>query len=113
MTGPFDTEDQALRLPEVRAICALPPGTGQWKAGSREMLAAALAAAGVELGAYDERIVSWLAGWEPQTVAVIASWIIRAGITTADREVILAALNAAAGQVEMRARLAGHAGAQS
>ena len=67
------------------------------------MLTEALAAAGVELGGYDERIVSWLAGYEPQMVAVIASWITRAGITPADREVILAALDAAAGQVEMRA----------
>jgi cell division protein YceG involved in septum cleavage len=37
-----------------------------------------LAAAGVELGAYDERIATWLAGWEWGTVAVIASWIQRA-----------------------------------
>lgn len=37
-----------------------------------------LAAAGVELGAYDERIARWLAGWEWGTVAVIASWIQRA-----------------------------------
>jgi hypothetical protein len=42
-----------------------------------------LAAAGVELGAYDERIVAWLAGWEWSTVAVIASWIVRAA--TAER----------------------------
>ena len=37
-----------------------------------------LAAAGVELGAYDERIVAWLAGWDWATFAVIASWIQRA-----------------------------------
>ena len=105
MTGPFDTEQQASALPEVRAITALPPGTGQWKAASRGMLTEALAAAGVELGAYDERIAAWLAGWEPHTVAVIASWITRAaaGGPAADRQVILAALDAAAGQVEMRA----------
>ncbi|MHB1593876.1 MAG: hypothetical protein ACYCO9_06370 [Streptosporangiaceae bacterium] len=102
MSGPFETEGQARGLPEVRAITALPPGTGQWKAASRDMLACALEAAGVEMGAYDERIASWLAGFEPQMVAVIASWITRAGITAADREIILAALDAAAGQVEMR-----------
>jgi hypothetical protein len=38
----------------------------------------ALQAAGVELGAYDDRIVRWLAGWEWSTVAVVASWINRA-----------------------------------
>jgi cell division protein YceG involved in septum cleavage len=40
-----------------------------------------LAAAGVELGAYDERIAAWLAGWEWSTVTVIASWIQRAATT--------------------------------
>ena len=34
--------------------------------------------AGVELGAYDHRIALWLTTWEPQTIAVIASWITRA-----------------------------------
>jgi hypothetical protein len=42
-----------------------------------------LAGAGVELGAYDERIVPWLAGWDWSTFAVIASWIQRAA--TAER----------------------------
>ena len=37
-----------------------------------------LAAAGVELGAHDTRIVTWLAGWEWSTLAVIASWVARA-----------------------------------
>ncbi|MER6350644.1 hypothetical protein ABT186_02010 [Streptomyces sp. NPDC001634] len=46
------------------------------------ILRATLTAAGVELGAYDERIVQWLAGWGWGTVAVIASWIGRA----ADKE---------------------------
>lgn len=43
------------------------------------ILIEALHAAGVELGAYDRRIVAWLAHWEWSTVAVIASWIGRAG----------------------------------
>lgn len=38
-----------------------------------------LHAAGVELGAHDDRIVRWVAGWEWSTVATIASWIQRAG----------------------------------
>ncbi|MHB1431499.1 MAG: hypothetical protein ACYCVZ_05215 [Streptosporangiaceae bacterium] len=103
MTGPFASEDQARELPEVRAIYALPPGSGQWQTASRDMLTGALEAAGVEMGAYDERIATWLAGWEPHVVAVIASWITRAaarppalGLTPRDRRTILAALAEAA-----------------
>lgn len=46
-----------------------------------EQLLAVLAAAGVELGAHDHRIVEWLTtapGWEWSTVATIASWVQRA-----------------------------------
>jgi hypothetical protein len=42
-----------------------------------------LTAAGVELGAYDERIVRWFAGYADwSTFAVIASWIQRAAADT-------------------------------
>jgi len=40
-----------------------------------EILAAALA--GIELGAWDRRIVGWLAGWDASTVLTVASWIAR------------------------------------
>ncbi len=40
-----------------------------------EILAAALA--GVELGAWDRRILGWLAGWDASTVLTVASWIVR------------------------------------
>lgn len=40
-----------------------------------ELLTAALAGAGVETGAYDDRIIGWLAGLEPQIAAVIAGLI--------------------------------------
>lgn len=39
------------------------------------ILAAALA--GIELGAWDRRIVGWLAGWDASTVLTVASWIAR------------------------------------
>lgn len=61
-SGPIDREPVDYRLP----------------AEKETILRATLAAAGVELGAYDERIVQWLAGWEWGTAAVIASWIGRA-----------------------------------
>jgi len=41
-----------------------------------EILAGVLA--GIELGAWDRRIVAWLAGWDACTVLTIASWIARA-----------------------------------
>lgn len=44
----------------------------------RADLLAELKNAGVELGAYDHRIVDWLAGWDYPTVATIASLIRRA-----------------------------------
>lgn len=45
-------------------------------AEQRRLLAEALA--GVELGAWDERILDWLAGWDACTVLTVASWIVRA-----------------------------------
>ena len=41
-------------------------------------LRAAVATAGVELGAYDDRVLVWLAGWEPEVAEVVASLIERA-----------------------------------
>lgn len=37
-------------------------------------------AAGIHLGAYDHRILRWLAGWEPETVQVVIGLIERARI---------------------------------
>ncbi len=45
---------------------------------SHEMLISACVAASVELGAYDRRILLWLAGWEPETCVVVAGVITRA-----------------------------------
>jgi hypothetical protein len=39
------------------------------------MLAEALA--GIELGAWDRRILKWMAGWDASTVLTVASWIAR------------------------------------
>jgi len=45
---------------------------------NHRMLCEALAATGVQLGAYDHRIVSWLAGFEPETCAVVCGLTTRA-----------------------------------
>ncbi|MFI1856229.1 hypothetical protein [Streptomyces sp. NPDC020480] len=57
------------------------PAPGGYPDGSRkaEILRDAFAQAGIELGAYDERIAAWLAqtaDWS--TFAVITSWVQRA-----------------------------------
>jgi hypothetical protein len=80
-TAPLETEDQARELPAVRAVYAAfraGPGVGHMAPHNERMLVAACYAAGVELGAYDRRILAWLAGWEPQTCAVVAGLITRA-----------------------------------
>jgi hypothetical protein len=76
--GPFETECEALNLPAVRAAYAAITGPGTGTLECLAILEDALTAAGVELGAYDQRIVNWLAGWEAQTCAVIAGLITRA-----------------------------------
>jgi hypothetical protein len=84
---PLETERQARELPAVRAVYdAMHAHTGRIDAAHRErieamcsgMITDACKAAGVEMGAYDQRIVSWLGNWEPQTCAVIAGLITRA-----------------------------------
>jgi hypothetical protein len=39
--------------------------------------AIAQALVGVELGAWDERVVAWLAGWDSPTVVPVVSWLWR------------------------------------
>ncbi|WP_141581314.1 hypothetical protein [Actinomadura sp. WMMA1423] len=76
--GPYETDQQAAdTVSHVYAHARTAPGTmGRL---SLDQLTAACEAAGVELGAYDRRILEWLAGWEPETCAVITGIILRAG----------------------------------
>jgi hypothetical protein len=81
VSGPFETEDQARELPAVRAVYEAfraDPGTGRMAPDCRSILDAACQAAGVDVGAYDDRILTWLSQWEPQMCAVIAGLITRA-----------------------------------
>ncbi len=52
--------------------------------GRAQILAGALA--GLELGAWDRRILHSLAGWDTSTALTIASWITRARATTASQQ---------------------------
>jgi hypothetical protein len=95
--GPFATEREARDA--ARHIYDSPPGTGAWTDGNRRLLEDACRGAGVELGAFDYRILNWLGGWEPTTCAVIAGLIARAArpaFSDEDRSAVLAALTEAA-----------------
>jgi hypothetical protein len=79
--GPYETEDEARTDPAVRAVYDAMRATtrrGVMTDHSEALITGACEAAGVELGAYDARIVRWLAGFEPQACAVIAGLITRA-----------------------------------
>jgi hypothetical protein len=70
-TGPIETApDGAIPYPEHGA-----PRGALADLFRTELLAAL---DGMELGAYDRRMVNWLAGWDGTTVATVCSWLVRA-----------------------------------
>ncbi len=79
MTGPFGTEREAREAAKASA------GGAANGNPNLSMLLDACLGAGVQLGAWDARIVEWLAGYEPSTCAVIASMLIRAHRAGKDR----------------------------
>jgi hypothetical protein len=81
--GPFETGGQVRELPVVRAVYdafEADLAVGGMAPHSERMLRESCAVAGVALGAFDGRIVSWLAGWGPGTCAVIAGLVVRAHV---------------------------------
>lgn len=76
--GPFDTSYEALAAALEAAEFEGPILAGLIPGRNRELLSRALGDAGVVMGRYDERLVEWLAGWEPSTVAVVTGWVERA-----------------------------------
>jgi hypothetical protein len=96
VSGPYDSERQAAA--DASHIYASPPGTGAWGDGNHRLIEDACTAAGVQLGAYDHRILLWLAGWEPSTCAVIAGLITRShrgALSPDDTSTVLDALDVA------------------
>lgn len=89
--GPYETERQAAGA--ARHIYDSPPGTGAWGTGNHKLMEDACTAAGVQLGAYDQRILLWLAGFEPSTCAVIAGLITRAAGRLTEIRAALAAFD--------------------
>jgi hypothetical protein len=103
MTGPYETEQQMRELPAVRAIYdAMHASHRRGVIGELgyRLLDEACEAASVEIGAYDHRILTWLAGFEPETCAVVAGLITRAyqagTAVTGEHPVMLTAAQAAA-----------------
>ncbi len=81
VTGPFETRREAAGLPAVQAIYDAMRATtrrGVMAERGHRLLCEACTAAGVDLGAYDHRVIKWLAGWEPEICAVVAGIISRA-----------------------------------
>lgn len=75
--GPYETSGAATAASsDVYAAAGIGPGALEETNHSR--LLDTCKAAGVYLGAYDHRIVRWLAGFEPETVVVIVGLITRA-----------------------------------
>jgi hypothetical protein len=74
--GPFSIEHQARQAAQQYPAGEL-PGDGLREA-NLSMLMDACLGSGVQLGAWDSRMVEWLAGYEQSTGAVIAGLITRA-----------------------------------
>ncbi|GLW32249.1 hypothetical protein [Actinoplanes regularis] len=82
--GPYETEGAAAAEPLGLAVRNLHENLGHHNIGrdvrdlQLSFLREACADAGVELGSYDERVISWLAGFEPATVQVVIGLLGRA-----------------------------------
>lgn len=79
--GPYQAEADTRPVTEPiwEAFHAAPRARGTDEACYRLMRDAA-DAAGVEVGAFDDRILRWLSGFEPSTCAVVAGLITRAAV---------------------------------
>lgn len=81
MSGPYETGTEALA--DIRHVYEVAQ-----RSGDRDLAGKILAGlqtvtlheAGVTTGAYDRKIIGWLAGWQPEVVQVVLSWVERAHI---------------------------------
>jgi hypothetical protein len=80
-TGPFETEAEAREtaaVQEIHRAFRAEPGVGKMQPHTLAMLIETCAAAGVEMGSFDRRVLAWLSNWEAETAVVVAGIIIRA-----------------------------------
>jgi hypothetical protein len=89
-TGPYEKRWQARTdVADVYTRCDPSYCRGVLGEANLAYLRNACAQDGVTVGAFDARILAWLAGWEPETCAVIAGLITRAGaVALSDRMTI-------------------------
>jgi hypothetical protein len=78
--GPYETDSDAMRdaAHVHQAYRAAGGPRGLMDRINEDLLLGALREAGVELGAYDQRIAGWLSDWEPHVVQVLIGWLERA-----------------------------------
>ena len=77
--SPYETRQQAAAdVSDVYDKARRAPRRGVMAEANLARLAGACKHAGVTLGTFDTRILEWLAGWEPETCAVIVGLITRA-----------------------------------
>lgn len=75
MIPPLESEAEARALPAVRAIYE---ANREGRAALAEGNAAALRVAltGIDLGAWEDHLVGWFAGWEPHVIAgAMCRWL--------------------------------------
>ena len=78
-TTPYETERQAAAdVAGIYAQCDRSNRRGVMGEANLAYLRDACDRATVSLGAFDTRILAWLAGWEPETCAVVAGLVTRA-----------------------------------
>lgn len=91
--GPYETGRDAYEAARVlrEQIGAATPGGDMTQAvisarskARVQYLRGVLEVAGVELGAFDKRMVEWVASWDLETIQAIAGWIQRANPRHAD-----------------------------
>jgi hypothetical protein len=78
-TAPYETERQAAAdVAGIYAQCDRSNRRGVMSEANLAYLRDACERARVSLGAFDDRILAWLANWEPETCAVIVGMVTRA-----------------------------------
>lgn len=91
--GPYENERQARAdVAGIYAECDRSYRRGVMGEANLAYLRHACERAGVTLAAYDSQILAWLAGWEPETCAVITGLVTRAyasGATNANSAPLL------------------------
>jgi hypothetical protein len=80
-TGPLEEAPKNFRPPFDQYPRQQPydPDTERWRENRIAARVAAIEAAldGVELGAYDRRMIDWLAGLDEPTIGTVVSWLTR------------------------------------